>query len=261
MNEYRCLFCRGPRDVPLRFRTLLAPVHPPGLCRLCLEKMAPIDRKACCLVCGRDLRQLKLEFIRHNICNDCMRWKKSGRGRLFGRNRSIFSYNKMMKEMMTAFKFRGDALLAEAFRKDFRDAYRQMIGIDPKGLWNRMRRGRWLFPNERYVVVPIPLTRERFIKRGFNQSAVLAELLGEPIIEALSRAGSQKKQSKKNRRERLLPGRNPFALNPRAASAIAGRRVLLIDDIYTTGATLRLACDTLEAAGPDRVDALTLAHG
>lgn len=257
----RCLFCGGTRQDPLTFHTLLSAEIGPGFCRTCRNKLAPIGADDRCTYCGRDLRLLEKSYSSGTVCSDCARWIESGRNGLFGRNRSIYTYNAWMKEMMTVLKFRGDALLAEGFKEEMRSEYRKMQGAGRGSLWNRLKKVGRPLPEDRYQIVPVPLSKERLRERGFNQAALLAELLAEPLTHALIRRGSEQKQSKKSRRERLMPRENPFLPDAETAAALSGRKVLLIDDIYTTGATLRLAAEALEAAGPLRIDALTLAHG
>ncbi|MDD9148046.1 ComF family protein [Sporolactobacillus sp. CQH2019] len=261
MNRTRCLFCGGIRQDPLTVRTLLLASTDPGFCRKCRKSLEPIDLRRCCLSCGRDLRLVDVRFVSGSICSDCRYWEKSGRNGLFGRNRSLFTYNDGMKAMMTRFKFRGDALLAAGFKREFRSAYRKLKGSGRGIRRERLRAGERGAAKEKYQIVPIPLSQERLWERGFNQALVLAELLEEPLTHALIRQGSERKQSKKSRRERLSADKNPFLPDPEAAGSISGRKVLLIDDIYTTGATLRMAARALEAAGPLRIDSLTLVHG
>ncbi|WKB35279.1 phosphoribosyltransferase family protein [Terrilactibacillus sp. S3-3] len=115
--------------------------------------------------------------------------------------------------------------------------------------------------NEDLTIVPVPLSGERLLERSYNQSRLLAELLGNKVTDALIRRVNEPKQSKKGRRERLEMKENPFRLVDSCRKQLAGRQVLLIDDIYTTGATLRLAAQALQPAGPISIVSLTLAHG
>lgn len=261
MNGTHCLICGGIRQDPLTVRTLLLAGTDPGFCKNCRRKLAPIDLDDCCASCGRDLRLIDKCFVSDSVCSDCRNWAKSGRNGLFGRNRSLFTYNEWMKEIITMFKFRGDALLAEGFRTEFRSVYGKLKGSGWENLRDWLKTGERRAAGVKYIIVPIPLSKERLQERGFNQAVLLAELLGEPLTHALVRPGSERKQSKKNRQERLMIRKNPFLFNEKAAGSISGHKVLLIDDIYTTGATLRFAAGALEAAGPQRIDSLTLAHG
>lgn len=151
------------------------------------------------------------------------------------KNRSVYLYNDWMKDVVALWKFRGDYVIVEAFRRPFSQAFRRHFGRD----WH---------------VVPIPLSRERLDERGFNQAEALARLLPSPYFPWLARRHSEK-QSKKSRRERLKTD-NPFFLADHPP--LDGKRIVLIDDIYTTGITIRHAARVLLEAGAAEVWALTL---
>ncbi|WP_239984780.1 ComF family protein [Sporolactobacillus pectinivorans] len=260
MNGLKCLICGADRREPLTFRTLLSPETPPGFCRPCREKMAHIIPGDSCRLCGRDLGLLDGKFIRDSVCSDCVRWEEGNKNGCYDRNFALFSYNNWMKEVITTYKFRGDAAIAEGFRADFRTAGRKIIGKDPQSRWKRIKEGKW-GAREDWAIVPIPISVTRLKERGFNQAEILAEMIGEPLVPALIRQGDERKQSKKGRRERLVSNNNPFILDETHVSLVHGKQVLLVDDIYTTGATLRRAAEALKKAVPRRVVSLTLAHG
>ena len=102
---------------------------------------------------------------------------------------------------------------------------------------------------EEELVVPIPTTKRRLAERGFNQAALLGkglgELLGMPYADALSREDDRTQQSKLSAEER----RRNLAGCMRASGAVKGKRVLLVDDVYTTGSTAAEACRALLEAG------------
>ena len=115
------------------------------------------------------------------------------------------------------------------------------------------------------VVVPVPLHRARFFLRRFNQSAELARavcaLSGKPFSpEALLRVKATRQQVGLGAREREDNVRGAFAVPPEARIAIEGRRVLLVDDVYTTGATVSAAARVLKRRGARAVDVLTFAR-
>ena len=119
------------------------------------------------------------------------------------------------------------------------------------------------FIHEADLVLPIPLSRERLAERGFNQALLLARRLGatEKICtDLLLRVLHTPAQSQLTRAQRLRNLRASFAVDPLKAAEIKGRRVLLVDDVMTTGATLQTAALRLKQAGAAEVRALVLAR-
>jgi len=113
------------------------------------------------------------------------------------------------------------------------------------------------------VVIPVPLHHRRLWWRGFNQAALLAmtisRRLDKPIdLEALMRRRMTIPQTSQDHDARRRNVRRAFAV--RRPAVIKGRRVLLIDDVMTTGATVDECARVLMAAGAVRVDVLTLAR-
>lgn len=113
------------------------------------------------------------------------------------------------------------------------------------------------------VIVPVPLHRWRLLRRRYNQSALLARELGRishvPVcVDALQRTRHTPQQAGLTREERLENVRGAFAASPKKTSQIEGKRVMLVDDVLTTGATLHACTDALKAAGAQAVYILTL---
>ncbi len=127
--------------------------------------------------------------------------------------------------------------------------------------------GRWLvkaLPREtRYdALVPVPLHWWKQFRRGFNHSALLASELSRqtaiPVLPALLRKKSGQTQAGLTRAQRRKNVRGLYALNRRIP--VEGRRLLLIDDVLTSGATVNACARVLRQGGAARVDALTLAR-
>ena len=119
------------------------------------------------------------------------------------------------------------------------------------------------FIGEADIVSPIPLSRERLAERGFNQSLLLARRLGagrKIQCDLLLRVLHTPAQSQLTREQRLRNLRASFAVDPLQTPRLRGRRVLLIDDVMTTGATLQTAASLLKKSGAFEVRALVLAR-
>ena len=114
-------------------------------------------------------------------------------------------------------------------------------------------------PNDYDCVVPVPLHKKRLRDRGFNQSEILArhiaERTGIPINTALIRKRNTRKQAKLSAKHRRRNLEGAFA----ATASFEGLRVLLVDDVLTTGSTLNNCARVLRQAGAADVQAVTLA--
>lgn len=114
-----------------------------------------------------------------------------------------------------------------------------------------------------FVVIPLPLSKNRLRKRGFNQSALIAARFAERLdlplrTDALMRAKHAKPQSEtKSAAERRANVTGAFAV--KNADDVTGKNVLLIDDVVTSGATLSGAASALKSAGAKTIIALTTA--
>ena len=147
--------------------------------------------------------------------------------------------------VLQAFKFRGDPGWAGA-------------------LATLLRSTPWVEPalEAAELVLPIPLAPQRLRMRGFNQALLLAQALAPARVQAglLLRTHDTPAQSGLHRARRLRNLARAFAVEPLCAAQLAGRQVLLVDDVMTTGATLQAAATVLRQAGAARVTALVLAR-
>lgn len=133
---------------------------------------------------------------------------------------------------------------------------RQLASVMADWLVDLYHRSAW----QATLVVPVPLSRSRLKQRGFNQSELLAnelaKRLGLPLGEGrLRRVKETRSQVGLDPSERRLNVKNAFQAEP---GAFSGMSVLLVDDLYTTGATLSACARAIRRAGTDRVWGITV---
>ena len=132
------------------------------------------------------------------------------------------------------------------------------------GVAERMARVSWPrdVVEERAAVIPVPLAESRRRERGFNQSAVISDSLGKlwnvPVWEnALVRGASAKSQTHLTPGERLTNVAGAFSIPHAASAMLRGTHVVLVDDVITTGATLRACASALFASGTRTISYMT----
>lgn len=112
------------------------------------------------------------------------------------------------------------------------------------------------------ALVPVPLHRARLRHRGFNQSRMLADhaanRLSVPVEDLLVRSRRTEAQARLGAQDRVQNVKDAFVVI--AGPGIAGRSLILIDDVITTGATLSACADALRHAGASSVSAVTVAR-
>ena len=127
-----------------------------------------------------------------------------------------------------------------------------------------VRRTPWVEPalEQAELVLPMPLARERLAERGYNQALLLARHLAPDKTDAalLLRTRHTAAQSELKRAERLRNVQGAFAVEPLRAHELRRRRVVLVDDVMTTGASLHAAAMALRQAGAAHITALVLAR-
>lgn len=175
------------------------------------------------------------------LCGACIRRRPA-----FDRARAAFAYDEASRGLVLAFKHADRTQAAPEF-----------------GAW-LARAGAALLP-EADLLVPVPLHWTRLLTRRYNQSALLAlalgRIAGRPVApDLLRRVRRTPSQQGLDRSGRQRNVHRAFRIAPRSAHRLAGARVLLVDDVFTTGATLEECARALLAAGAEAVDALTLAR-
>jgi ComF family protein len=217
-------------------------IGPAVLCDACaatLELVGP----AHCLRCGRR----KLTSWASPDCGEC-------HGQSIGvqRARSLLLYNQTGRALLAELKYRqhlgaGEAIFA---------AGRARLGSSLGELFDAPERGFDL-------ILPVPLHRARLRQRRFNQAEFFANriglALGLPVnSKALLRERQTPTQVGLSANQRRVNVRGAFSVNPKEASRLEGRRILLVDDLMTTGATLASCAAALRRAGAGPVCGLTM---
>lgn len=120
--------------------------------------------------------------------------------------------------------------------------------------------GAWIEDWRPDCVTYVPVGPGRFWERGYNQSALVARRIakqfGLPCVPLLRKRLFAARQSSKSRRDRKQNVRNIFRL--RRGAMLSGRRVLLVDDVLTTGATLSACAQALRQGGAERIFAVAI---
>lgn len=230
----RCLFCGDEIILAIVWGHLFSREEEVLLCEQCTKQLVPIEGE-CCVRCSRPFEGLAEEFRKGEYCYDCVRWEEDKEWHnILEQNVSLYEYNEFLKRVISRYKFRGDYVLSKFLCKGLKKVIKEYD-----------------------LLVPIPLSNERLYERGFNQAEALIVEAGFTPTVVLKRTHTEK-QSKKTREERIHLS-NIFKLA--SEEEIVGKKVLLVDDIYTTGSTLMYAGKLLKKQGALSVSSFTIARG
>lgn len=233
-----CLYCHEAYSEAWSWEAFIGLKQSPLLCQDCEGRLMRIKGEIC-RICYRDFSVFPEQYRQGDCCFDCIRWEENEEWTgVLQQNRSLYVYNEFMKEIIAKLKYRGDAEIVNAFYP--------VLGSEFKKI------------SRNAILVPIPLSEERHYERGFNQADLLARGIKKPVEHLLNRKTHEEKQSKKTREERLSQKENPFEVVD--ALKVKGQKVILVDDVYTTGSTLRYAAKVLIEAGAKEVSSITLAR-
>ncbi len=225
---------------PSDCRLCARPLGRPGesaVCRECLARLEP-RRGPACLRCGRFFEGAGGD----HLCGRCL-----DRLPPFTLHRSCGRYDGVLKELILLFKYEKLAVLARPLARFAAEAL-----AGEEGLWQGAD-----------VLIPVPLHRKRKRERGFNQSQRLARELARtrelPVLErCLVKVKSIPPQTSLEGAGREANVRGAYKV--RQPERVRGRTVILVDDVFTTGSTLRECGLALKRAGAWEIRGLTLAQ-
>ncbi|TDM14687.1 ComF family protein [Macrococcus bovicus] len=221
MDRLKCLVCLQPVSEPLFLSNYFSP--PRIICMECEAAFEQLQGQRC-PHCHRLL-------VDEKTCSDCRFMHQYFKP--LDRIQILYDYNDFMKEVIHAYKGRGDIKLARVFAYLLRGHLSYMKSFD--------------------AVIALPTSDEKLKQRGFSQMEEILSHLPVPCSRCLTMS-SRLKQSELTKKERLKQ------VNPFAVSRPVDGRILLIDDIYTTGLTVHHAAEVLRAQGVHTVEVLTFAR-
>lgn len=192
-----------------------------ALCRACLDSFRPVDRTGTCPVCGRWTGEAV-------ECGACITDPA-----LFERGHFGYVFEGPVRKALHAFKFRGRKDVGRALVRTLEEQITSMA-------------------SDFDLIVPLPVTEKRLRARGFNQSFIvsveISRMTGKPVDHRTLRKTRETQDQytlpKKERKKNLV---RAFSIEG-SGEALKGKRVLLVDDLYTTGNTAREASKTITRA-------------
>lgn len=222
-NHIKCILC----DEELAFDSR------PSICEKCLSNL-PFSTGKVCQKCGEQLSSMS------DYCLSC----KTNMDRNFTKAFAPFIYKDDIVKLIHDLKYNNKRYLGKHLSYFLVDEYsKHNFSVD--------------------IVVPIPLNKNRLAERGFNQSELLSECfktqLNLPVDTTnLIRVADTPTQTNLSKKERMTNLKNAFLVADK--SVFKNKKILLIDDVFTTGATMEEASGVLLKAGAKEIYCISLAH-
>lgn len=218
-----CLYCHSPIKEEADIITMFRPQMP--FCGGCRKKLSQWRCGPRCGFCHRLLRKAA------EACPDCLFLSKKYRRP--GKIMCMMDYSGEVKMLFHRYKFTKDAALREVISMFLKCNF-----------------------GEYDMTIPIPISATRLEERGYNQTSMVLQSAKIPYQDILvtNKTGRQSEMGKAAR----LQTANPFGFKPDSDSAsLEGKRILVVDDIYTTGITVHQAIEKLYTKNPGAADVLT----
>ncbi|WP_233785847.1 ComF family protein [Planococcus halotolerans] len=208
-----CYLCEGVLDLKPSWRDLFFIDREETVCLNCSATFEKLIQG--CKICSAS---------GPGICEECTHWETTEFRGTIDYGQCLYVYNDAMKDYFHQFKFLQDVVLAEVFAEELVKAVRKT----------------------KAAAVPIPMNPVKLRKRTFAQVDSILEAGGADYVHLLQK--NEEVQGEKNKGERIST-RGLFTLNGNSVP----KNIVLVDDMYTTGTTLRLAAKILKEAGAETV--------
>ena len=223
----KCLWCGEEVDRYQPILSFLLGANRKCICVHCERPFMKLKNHPTCLECGRLMTKVE-------VCPDCQKWHQV-KDAVMLKNTALYAYDEAGRKFMELFKFVGDTRVTVLVIKELRQ---KLLKYQKSG----------------FVLCPLPSSSASLKKREFETIPTLLKQCQVSTVSLLEHRGSGKKQSEKTRQERLQL-KQPFRIKE---GILIPKKVLLVDDVYTTGATMHLAAKVLTEFGVEEVESLTL---
>lgn len=239
---------------------LIDETRPYALCDQCLEQIRWANERTCA-VCGKVMADDNPD----DVCRHCQ-----GTDHFFDKGYTCMVYGQREKEMVHKFKFNGKAYMGEKLGQILLDRIKQ--AMEESRYADADAQAEAMYADEEAgsldfdLVTAVPMHPKKLKRRGYNQAELMAKIVAKGLgIEYNSRVLTRKyynnpmnKLGAEQRHKNLVGAYGRGDCEP---SVLNGKRVLLIDDVYTTGSTADECSRLLKEQGADKVYVLTLAAG
>jgi ComF family protein len=208
-----------------------------AMCDKCLSDINWANGKLCA-ACGKSLE----DWYPDRFCNDCL-----SRERTFDAGVTCFQYKEAERDMIKQFKYHNKSYMARNLSEIM---YDKVMAVSPKC----------------DILIPVPMYKAKERKRGYNQADLLARFTAERLGTAysssvLERTRNTAPMNKLDAQDRKRNLDGAFKVTAEGTEQIAGKHVMLVDDIYTTGTTAEHCARVLKESGAASVTVLSLASG
>lgn len=207
-----------------------------GICDKCISKINWATDKTCAK-CGKVIEG---EW-QNSLCADCMEADHS-----FDKGITCAEYGVYTRTIVFSLKYSGKTYIA----KDIAKAMRDKLSLE----------------NTEYdIIVPVPISKKKLKDRGFNQASLicryLSKFVGKDLVDGLTRIKETTAQRGLGKIDRYVNLQGAFGVKKYFRDKLKGKKVLLVDDIYTTGSTVDQCSKALGDCGVESINVITFAAG